>query len=125
MLKMTQKEFAEATGVHFSSIRKYENRNSEPSAETLLAISSTGVNLHWLVTGKGDMRASVNEPDSADQSEADAAFSRRLLALEGLLHGMKDNKRSEVMDEIFSRVKETKRLAELEDLVGNLERKRG
>ncbi|MBK9022120.1 MAG: helix-turn-helix domain-containing protein [Sulfuritalea sp.] len=122
---MTQKEFAEATGVHFSSIRKYENRNSEPSAETLLAISSTGVNLHWLVTGEGDMRASVNRPDSADQSEADAAIFRRLLALEGLLHGMKDDKRSAVMDEIFSRVQETKRLAELEDFVGNLERKRG
>ncbi|MBK9348722.1 MAG: helix-turn-helix transcriptional regulator [Sulfuritalea sp.] len=55
-LELTQKEFAEATGVHLSAIRKYENRNSVPSSESLLAIASTGIDLHWLLTGEGDMR---------------------------------------------------------------------
>ena len=52
-LELTQKEFAKATGVHLSAIRKYENRNSMPSSESLLAIASTGVDLHWLLTGEG------------------------------------------------------------------------
>jgi len=49
VLEMTQVRFAEATGVHLSAIRKYEGRHSVPSGESLLAIASTGVDLHWLL----------------------------------------------------------------------------
>jgi transcriptional regulator with XRE-family HTH domain len=64
VLEMTQVRFAEATGVHLSAIRKYEGRHSVPSGESLLAIAGTGVDLHWLLTGKGDMRAPSNNGDS-------------------------------------------------------------
>ena len=94
-LELTQKEFAEATGVHLSAIRKYENRNSVPSSESLLAIASTGVDLHGL------------------------------MAIEELLHGIPDHKRSAVLDEIVSRVREVKRVAELETLVAKLQQERG
>ncbi len=120
VMEMTQEQFAEASGVHLSAIRKYEKRHSVPSSESLLAIASTGVDLHWLLTGMGDMRA----PKSSDD-EADAELVRRLKAIEGLLNGLQDDKRSSVLEEIFSRVHEAKRVADLEDLVGKLQRKRG
>ena len=124
VLEMTQVRFAKATGVHLSAIRKYEGRHSVPSGETLLAIASTGVDLHWLLTGKGDMRAPSNNGDSDAKTEADAELVRRLMAIEGLLSGIQDDKRSAVLEEIFSRVQEAKRVDDLELLVGKLARKR-
>ena len=125
VMEMTQEQFAETTGVHLSAIRKYENRHSVPSSESLLAIASTGVDLHWLLTGKGDMRAPVASGDDQVRTEADAELVRRLRAIEGLLNGLQDDKRSAVLEEIFSRVHEAKRVADLETLVGKLQRKRG
>jgi len=122
VLEMNQEQFAQASGLHLSAIRKYEGRHSVPSAESLLAIASTGVDLHWLLTGDGDMRAPANAPDSAAKSEADAELIRRLMAIEGLLNGIQDDKRSAVLQEIFSRVQEAKRVADLENLVGKLKR---
>ena len=111
VLEMTQVRFAEATGVHLSAIRKYEGRHSVPSGESLLAIASTGVDLHWLLTGEGEMHAKIK-------------LAHCLMAIEGLLSGIQDDKRSAVLEEIFSRVQEAKRVDDLELLVGKLARKR-
>lgn len=124
-LELTQKEFAEATGVHLSAIQKYENRNSEPSSESLLAIANTGVDLHWLLTGEGDMRALAKRLESAANTECVADLVHGLMAIEELLHGIPDPKRSAVLDEIVSLVREVKRVAELEILVAKLQRERG
>ena len=124
-LELTQKEFAEATGVHLSAIRKYENRNSVPSSESLLAIASTGIDLHWLLTGEGDMRALAKRLGSAANTEGVADLVHGLMAIEELLHGIPDHKRSAVLDEIVSRVREVKRVAELETLVAKLQQERG
>ena len=124
-LELTQKEFAEATGVHLSAIRKYENRNSVPSSESLLAIAGTGVDLHWLLTGEGDMRALAKRLGSAANTEGVADLVHGLMAIEELLHGIPDHKRSAVLDEIVSRVREVKRVAELETLVAKLQQERG
>ena len=124
-LELTQKEFAEATGVHLSAIRKYENRNSVPSSESLLAIASTGVDLHWLLTGEGDMRALAKRLGSAANTEGVADLVHGLMAIEELLHGIPDHKRSAVLDEIVSRLRELKRVAELETLVAKLQQERG
>ena len=124
VLEMTQVRFAEATGVHLSAIRKYEGRHSVPSGESLLAIAGTGVDLHWLLTGKGDMRAPTNSAGNSSKTQADPDVVRRLMAIEGLLNGIQGDKRSAVLEEIFSRVQEAKRVADLELLVGKLARKR-
>ena len=124
VLEMTQVRFAEATGVHLSAIRKYEGRHSVPSGESLLAIAGTGVDLHWLLTGEGDMRAPPNRSGNSPKTKADTDIVRRLMAIEGLLSGIQDDKRSAVLEEIFSRVQEAKRVADLEVLVGKLARKR-
>ena len=120
-LELTQKEFAEATGVHLIAIRKYENRNSVPSSESLLAIASTGIDLHWLLTGEGDMRALAKRLGSAANTEGVADLVHGLMAIEELLHGIPDHKRSAVLDEIVSRLREVKRVADLEILVAKLQ----
>ena len=124
-LELTQKEFAEATGVHLSAIRKYENRNSVPSSESLLAVASTGVDLHWLLTGEGDMRALAKRLGSAGNTEGVADLVHGLMAIEELLHGIPDDKRSAVLDEIVSRLREVKRVADLEILVAKSQRESG
>jgi transcriptional regulator with XRE-family HTH domain len=106
---MSQVRFAEVTGVHLSAIRKYEGRHSLPSRESLLAFAGTGVNLHWLLTGEGDMRAPANASDGTPKTEADAKLAHCLMVIEGLLSGIQADKRSAVLEEIFSIVKETER----------------
>lgn len=124
VLEMTQVRFAQATGVHLSAIRKYEGRHSVPSGESLLAIASTGVDLHWLLTGEGEMRAPTSSSGNSSKTKTDTDVVRRLMAIEGLLSGIQGDKRSAVLEEIFSRVQEAKRVAELEHLVSKIKRKR-
>lgn len=54
LLKMTQGEFAEASGVPLSSLKKYEGSHSEPGADALSMIGKAGIDVHWLVTGDGE-----------------------------------------------------------------------
>jgi transcriptional regulator with XRE-family HTH domain len=53
-LNLTQGEFSETTGVPLSTLKKYEGSHSEPGAEALSMIAKARINLHWLVTGKGE-----------------------------------------------------------------------
>lgn len=125
VLGMTQEQFAQATGIHLSAIRKYESRSSLPSGESLLAIAGTGVNLHWLLTGEGDTRAPAEGSGPPTPVSPAAELAQRLTAIEGLLSGLDPDKRQAVLNEIFSRVQEAKRVADLEDVVRGLERKVG
>ena len=109
VLKMSQVRFAEVTGVHLSAIRKYEGRHSLPSRESLLAFAGTGVNLHWLLTGEGDMRAPANASDRALKTEADAKLVHRLMVIEGLLTDIQADKRSAVLEETISIAKKAVR----------------
>ena len=109
VLKMSQVRFAEVTGVHLSAIRKYEGRHSLPSRESLLAFAGTGVNLHWLLTGEGDMRAPANASDRALKTEADAELVHRLMVIEGLLTDIQADKRSAVLEETISIAKKAVR----------------
>jgi len=123
---MTQEQFAQRTGIHLSAIRKYESRSSLPSGESLLAIAGTGINLHWLLTGEGDTRAPAEGcVPSGEPSAAAAELAQRLAAIEGLLNGLDPEKRQAVLNEIFSRVQEAKRVADLEQLVRDLAQRVG
>ena len=125
VLEMTQEGFAQATGIHLSAIRKYENRHSVPSGESLLAIAKTGIDLHWLLTGDGDMRAPAANSSTSEATESSASLLRRMKAIEGVLNDMEDDKRSAILDELFHRASQAKRLDELEGIVGNTDRKQG
>jgi len=59
---------------------------------------------------------------SAANTEGVADLVHGLMAIEELLHGIPDHKRSAVLDEIVSRLREVKRVADLEILVAKLQR---
>lgn len=124
-LAMTQQELAEATGLHVSSIRKYENRHCLPSYKSLRAIASTGINVHWFLTGEGNMRVLVNELGRAANTETEVHFVSVLMTIARHLQCMPDHERSAVLDQIESRVQEAKRVNDLEILVAKLEQEKG
>ncbi len=120
-LGLTQEEFSSRTGLHIGVVRKYENGVNVPGGEALVAIGKTGVNLNWLLLGHGDMCAK----DSAESNALDDAYLRRVDAVKGLLDGLEEGRRNAVLEEIFSRVQEAKRVADLEELVREMARKLG
>lgn len=116
-LGLTQEEFSARTGLHIGVLRKYENDVNVPGGEALIAIGKTGVNLNWLLLGEGSMCAQPPVPDET--------YLKRLDAVRGLLDGLEEGKRGTVLDEIFSRVQEAKRVADLEELVRDLRKRVG
>lgn len=54
-LNRTQAEIAAMAGIPLPTWKKYEAGDREPGAAALAAMAITGVDLHWLITGKGDM----------------------------------------------------------------------
>lgn len=117
-LGLTQEEFSKRTGLHIGVVRKYENGVNVPGGEALIAIAQTGVNLNWLLLGHGDMSA-------GETSAGDDAYLRRIEAVRGLLDGLEESRRNAVLQEIFSRVQEAKRVADLEELVREMARNLG
>lgn len=107
--------------MHIGVVRKYENGVNVPGGEALVAIGKTGVNLNWLLLGQGDMCAEAEAKPPA----RDDAYLRRIDAVKGLLDGLEEDRRNAVLEEIFSRVQEAKRVADLEDLVREMARKLG
>lgn len=116
-LGLTQEEFSSLTGLHIGVLRKYENAVNVPGGEALIAIGKTGVSLDWLLLGKGPM---CSEPPQHDE-----AYLKRFDAVRGLLDGLKEGARDTLLDEIFSRVQEAKRVADLEELVMDLRKRVG
>ena len=119
-LDLTQMELAARLNIDIGVLRKYENGINVPGGRVLTSIGETGVNLNWLLTGVGQMGETQSDVWSDNPN-----LSRRLAAIAGLLDGMKEEKRSAVLDEIFSRVQEAKRVTDLEDLVSELSKKVG
>ena len=55
-LGLTQKEFATSIEISEATLRRYESGQNFPDAEVLERIADKyGVNIHWLITGKGPM----------------------------------------------------------------------
>lgn len=119
-LDLTQMELAARLNIDIGVLRKYENGINVPGGRVLTSLGETGVNLNWLLTGVGQMGETQSDVWSDNPN-----LSRRLGAIAGLLDGMKEEKRSAVLDEIFSRVQEAKRVTDLEDLVSELSKKVG
>lgn len=119
-LGITQEGFSQSTGLHIGVIRKYENDVNIPGGEALVAIGATGVNLHWLLMGEGELQAG----DGTSVPPA-ATLHPRLAEVEDLLARMDEGRRAAVLDDVFSRVQEAKRVADLERIVRELSRKLG
>lgn len=66
-LGLSQQEMGEALSVNASAISQMENNHIKPSLDTLIVLSKTyQVDLHWLITGKGEMFVSNEEKTQAD-----------------------------------------------------------
>jgi hypothetical protein len=111
--------FALSLKLNVGTYRKYENGVNVPGGDALIAFGETGVNLHWLLLGQGEMRSDGTPPEPAD------TYLRRVEAVKGLLDGLDEDRRRSVLDEIFSRVQEAKRVADLEEVVRGLAKKMG
>jgi transcriptional regulator with XRE-family HTH domain len=120
-LGLTQEELSIRTGLHIGVVRKYENGVNVPGGEALVAIGRTGVNLNWLLLGQGDMCAEA----SVESPAFDDAYLRRIDAVKGLLDAMEEDRRNAALEDIFYRVQEAKRVADLEKLVMDLRKRVG
>src|SRR3954468_20007461 len=69
------KAFAEAISMKPSNLQKYLCGDREPGASVLARVADLGCNVHWLVTGDGEMYAA---------SKAGEEVKRRVSA--GLVH---------------------------------------
>lgn len=123
-LGLTQLKLAARLEIDIGTLRKYENGINVPGGRLLASLGETGVNLNWLLTGEGQMDA--RQPPKVDIQWSDNPdLARRLAAIASLLDGIEDERRSAVLDEIFSRVQEAKRVADLEDVIKDLRIKVG
>ena len=67
---LSQTDLARRTGVRLSSIKSWENDQSEPRANTLQRVSGIlGVSLMWLLAGEGDGVADAEIGPAEDMRE--------------------------------------------------------
>lgn len=56
LMHLSGRKFARQTNIPYTTLRKIIEERNEPSAENLRKIaSSCGLNIHWLLTGEGEM----------------------------------------------------------------------
>lgn len=84
-----------STGIPLPTWKKYEGSDREPGAEALVAMARTGVNLHWLLTGKGAMQLAVSAATAYRVAEPSAGWPQRAAALNvdalaAIIRGLED-----------------------------------
>ena len=66
------KTFSEQADIPYRTLQNYILTNREPSAESLVKLhSQLGINLNWLMSGKGDMFGNEIGPFNLSQKEQD------------------------------------------------------
>ena len=66
------KTFSEQTDIPYRTLQNYILTNREPSAESLIKLhSQLGINLNWLMSGKGEMFGNEIGPFNLSQKEQD------------------------------------------------------
>ncbi|MDD2883285.1 MAG: helix-turn-helix transcriptional regulator [Rhodoferax sp.] len=61
-LGLTQKRFSVLSGIPEASLRRYELRDARLGDRARDRLASTGVNIIWILTGKGPMSQTENMP---------------------------------------------------------------
>ncbi|MGI6197874.1 MAG: helix-turn-helix domain-containing protein [Candidatus Cloacimonadaceae bacterium] len=70
-LGLNQQDFGSALKINASAISQMENNRIKPSLDTLLLLSKHfRVDLHWLITGKGDMFMDTEEKRTNDANRS-------------------------------------------------------
>jgi transcriptional regulator with XRE-family HTH domain len=61
-LGLSQIDLSDKLGVNPSAISQMESGRIRPSLDTMMLLSKNyGINLHWLITGRGDMYENTGE----------------------------------------------------------------
>ena len=68
-LRLSLAEFVSITGIPESTLKKYEAGQIKPGAEAFQLIAKANINIHWLVTGEGEMLRGL--PVSESELKAD------------------------------------------------------
>lgn len=76
------KDFAEHTGISYRTLQGYVGGEREPNAEGMAAIAKAGVNLNWLVSGKGDMFQSKENNSGISHQESELIELYRITSSE-------------------------------------------
>lgn len=75
------KGFSEATSIPYRTVQNYLLEERAPNMESLLKMASTmEINLHWLITGEGEMFNSAINPNSLTENESNLLNHYRLLS---------------------------------------------
>ena len=70
-LGVNQQELGEALKINASAISQMEHNHIKPSLDTMILLSQKyNVDLHWLITGKGDMFLEPDEKRGQDPSKS-------------------------------------------------------
>ena len=62
-------DFAEQAGIAYRTMQGYIGGEREPNAEGMSGIAKAGVNLNWLVSGKGEMFQAVMQKNTISEQE--------------------------------------------------------
>jgi transcriptional regulator with XRE-family HTH domain len=120
------KAFAEAISMKPSNLQKYLCGDREPGASVLARVADLGCNVHWLVTGDGEMYAAskvgeevkrrlsssglVAEPGTQPQypvAESDETVAEEIERVRGLLGTAKQTERGALLEQL-NRLLETR-----------------
>ena len=113
VLKLTQAKMADRLKIDVGVLRRYENGVNIPGGRHLIAIGGTGLDLNWLLLGRGEMFCI----DVIDSENIDDQW---IEALKELLGGLSRDRRNALLKDVHSRIQEMKRMASLEELIREL-----
>jgi len=80
--KGNQDQFATELGINQATLSKYEKGTSETPDEIKIILGRYGINLHWLISGEGEMFLSSQEKALAKTPNPGALIDQRLEKLE-------------------------------------------
>ena len=100
-LDLTQREFGRRIGVMDTVIRRWEKGEFEPTSEKLRAIANEfGVNLNWLLLGKGNMFLNGEEQEGKNHFER-AGINPELYNFIALLSEEQQKQLADVFKEVL------------------------
>ena len=74
------KTFSEQTDIPYRTLQNYILTNREPSAESLAKLhSQLGINLNWLMSGKGEMFGEIKSENITDELDLLSDFKNTSL----------------------------------------------
>lgn len=115
VIQKTQGELADLIGLNIGLIKKYENPaiQTMPGASSLIALSKTGLNIHWLLTGNG--RITISEKfDQPSQDEVELTSQLKMREVQGLLDRFEAHERASLVSSILKLIEDAAKVAEIE-----------